>query len=351
MKSESECSPIPVPNPNPRSPSPPYRLLEAGHTVHTTVRDPNRAPLVEPLKQIPGADTRLKIFKADLMSPGSFDEAVKGCDVVIHVASPLIMAVKPHEVEAKLLNPAIQGTENVLTSVNKTECVKRVVLTASMASVVAAIKEHGDKVLDETTWSIKCSKTDLPYYFSKREAEKKAWEMQKAQSRWTLSTIHPGIVVGPPLIKREDSESIKLYADAMNGKMWPAVPAFVVPASALKDVVAAHCLAAVAPNSQGRYLIAKNVTLRALVYEYLKDDFGAKYSLPSRIAPIFFVRMFGPLLGLSRDQVAASYSTSEPPKVDVSKAERDLGLTLSDLKTAAVEMVHKLMDFGLVPRK
>lgn len=53
------------------------RLLALGHTVHATLRDPSRQETVSALKALPGAAERLKLFKADLMQPGSFDEAVK----------------------------------------------------------------------------------------------------------------------------------------------------------------------------------------------------------------------------------------------------------------------------------
>jgi nucleoside-diphosphate-sugar epimerase len=42
---------------------------------------------------MPGAAERLKLFKADLLQPGAFEEAVAGCDVVIHTASPYLIKV------------------------------------------------------------------------------------------------------------------------------------------------------------------------------------------------------------------------------------------------------------------
>lgn len=109
-------------------------LVWLGHVVHGTVRDPGRDDLIAPLRSMPGAADRLKIFKADLLVPGSFDEAMAGCEFVIHVASPFVMNVKPKDVQAKLLDPAVKGAENVLESVNRTETVKRQVLRTSIAT-------------------------------------------------------------------------------------------------------------------------------------------------------------------------------------------------------------------------
>jgi hypothetical protein len=40
---------------------------------------------------------RLKLFKADLLAPGAFDEAIAGCDMVIHTASPFQLDVPKGE--------------------------------------------------------------------------------------------------------------------------------------------------------------------------------------------------------------------------------------------------------------
>ena len=43
------------------------------------------------LRQLDGAEKRLKIFRADLMLESSFDEAIQGVDGVFHTASPVIV--------------------------------------------------------------------------------------------------------------------------------------------------------------------------------------------------------------------------------------------------------------------
>ena len=55
------------------------RLLRAGHTVHAPVRRPDDEKAVGCLRAMPGAAERLKLFKADLLEPGSYDESMKGC--------------------------------------------------------------------------------------------------------------------------------------------------------------------------------------------------------------------------------------------------------------------------------
>ncbi|MCK5746224.1 MAG: NAD(P)H-binding protein, partial [Oricola sp.] len=70
-------------------------LLEAGVTVHAPVRDPDNAEKLQYLNAIaeksPG---QIRYFKADLLEPGSYHDAMAGCAIVFHTASPFTMAVK-----------------------------------------------------------------------------------------------------------------------------------------------------------------------------------------------------------------------------------------------------------------
>ena len=67
-------------------------LLEEGIDVHATVRDPLDVPRVGHLTALSKAVVgKLKLFKADLLDFGSFDQAMKGCEVVMHTASPFFI--------------------------------------------------------------------------------------------------------------------------------------------------------------------------------------------------------------------------------------------------------------------
>ena len=41
------------------------------------------------LQSLPNADTRLRLFKADIYNPDEFEQAIQGCEFVFHVATPL----------------------------------------------------------------------------------------------------------------------------------------------------------------------------------------------------------------------------------------------------------------------
>ena len=144
-------------------------LLEKGLTVHGTVRDPTKT---DRLKHLNDAASKtkgtIKFLKADLLAEGSYDEAAKGCSVIFHTASPFALNVK--DPDKDLIEPALRGTENVLTTANKTPSVKRVVLTSSCVAIYNHAKELQDipgGVFTEENWNRGSTREDNPYPLSK----------------------------------------------------------------------------------------------------------------------------------------------------------------------------------------
>jgi nucleoside-diphosphate-sugar epimerase len=103
--------------------------LRAGFNVKLSVR---REAQIDSLRQAfeEFADRVDFVVIPDITEPGTFDVALQGTEHVIHVASPL---AKPGE---DLLTPAVKGTTAVLESALKTPSIKKVVITASVASLI-----------------------------------------------------------------------------------------------------------------------------------------------------------------------------------------------------------------------
>jgi nucleoside-diphosphate-sugar epimerase len=115
-------------------------LLEEGHTVRATVRDPNRASGLEHLHRLSEAHPgQLTLHAADLLADASFSAPMADCQLVIHTASPFLVG-RIRDPQRQLIRPALEGTQNVLGSVNATDSVRRVVLTSSVAAI------YGDNV-------------------------------------------------------------------------------------------------------------------------------------------------------------------------------------------------------------
>lgn len=109
------------------------QLLSKGYTVHTTVRSLQNQAKVGPLRDLRDrhGEGKLLLFEADLLQQGSFGPAMQGCVVVYHVASPYKMAEKIKDGQKEMVEPALEGTRNVLKTVEETPSVSRVIVTSS----------------------------------------------------------------------------------------------------------------------------------------------------------------------------------------------------------------------------
>lgn len=121
----------------------------------------------------------LVLYEADLLIPDDFDEAMKSCSIVIHAASPYFLE-EPKSILTELIQPALNGTLNVLASVNKTESVKKVILTSSVVSLYnnACDIEVGYTV-QENDNNLNLDASHNSYAYSKSIAESLARSEQK----------------------------------------------------------------------------------------------------------------------------------------------------------------------------
>jgi dihydroflavonol-4-reductase len=226
------------------------KVLQAGDHVRGTIR---RADRGEEVRQAvlpnsgPGTAQRLTFAVADLESDTGWTEAMAGVDVLIHTASPFPIAQPRNEDD--LIRPAVQGTERVLRAA-KAAGVRRVVLTSS---VVAVLNEAKSGIQDETDWCDIALPTTTAYGKSKTLAERRAWEIARAEGL-DLTTINPGFVLGPPLDQHYGS-SLGIVERFLKGKD-PMQPPFGLPVVDVRDVAEMHLRAARRPDTAGLRIIA-----------------------------------------------------------------------------------------------
>ena len=102
-------------------------LLDAGFKVRGTVRNlAKQQEVIDAMKSNNISIKNLKFFELDLTSDNGWDKAMKGCDFVMHVASPFRIA-NPKD-ENEMILPAVEGTKRILKAANKAS-VKKVILT------------------------------------------------------------------------------------------------------------------------------------------------------------------------------------------------------------------------------
>ncbi|XP_050221360.1 tetraketide alpha-pyrone reductase 2-like [Mercurialis annua] len=243
-------------------------LLEKGHTVRTTVRNPEDDGKVGFLKKFSGAKERLKIMKADLLVAGSFDEAIHGVDGVFHTASPVLVPYD-HNIQETLINPCINGTKNVLSSCTN---VKRVVLTSSCSSIRYRYDAEQVSPLNESHWSDPdyCKRYNLWYAYAKTLAEEEAWRIAKEKGI-DLVVVNPSFVVGPLLAPQPTSTLLLILA--MIKGLRSEYPNTAVGFVHIDDVISAHILAMEESKASGRLICSSSVAHWSQIIEMLK----AKY--------------------------------------------------------------------------
>jgi nucleoside-diphosphate-sugar epimerase len=188
-------------------------LLELGHTVRTTVRNPRDEEKVGFLWEFQGAKQRLKILQADLTVEGSFDEAVNGVDGVFHTASPVLVP-QDHNIQETLVDPIIKGTTNVMSSCAKSKAtLKRIVLTSSCSSIRYRFDATEASPLNESHWSDPeyCKRFNLWYGYAKTLGEREAWRIAEEKGL-DLVVVNPSFVVGPLLGPKPTSTLLPVSA-------------------------------------------------------------------------------------------------------------------------------------------
>ncbi|MCG8391588.1 MAG: NAD-dependent epimerase/dehydratase family protein [Pseudomonadales bacterium] len=325
-------------------------LLEAGHTVHATVRNPDKAKSVDHLKRIAdSAPGTLKLFKADLLDADSFDAPMAGCDILMHTASPFVLDGFTDANEA-LVRPAVEGTRNVLNAANRCESLKRVVLTSSVASVYGdAIEMKGKKAFTEADWNTTSSVDHNPYQYSKVAAEREAWKIHDDQSRWDLVTINPGMVYGPSLTNASNSASIGTLLDMGRGKLKTGVPDLEYGMVDVREVAQAHLLGAFNPEAEGRYILVSQSVSMLHIAGMLRKQFGRRYPFPMMKVPKPVVWAVGPFMGpVTRKFI--SRNVGYPLRFDNSRSQA-LGVTYRPAADTLKDHFEQVLDDGLVRRR
>jgi len=323
------------------------RLLEEGHTVHAAVRDPKNKEKLKHLDLL-AADFKgsIKYFASDLLKEGSYKEAMEGCELVYHTASPFTSDFD--DPQKDLVDPAVKGTANVLNSAKEVSSVKRVVLTSSCAAIYSDAvdcQEAPNGELTEDMWNTNSSLDYQPYSYSKTLAEKKAWEIAESQSQWDMVTINPSLVMGPPLNPgATTSESFSILKSMGDGSFKTGAPKLGVGLVDVRDVAEAHFQAGFTPNAQGRYITSAHNTNFLEMSLALKDKYGDKYPTAKSAIPKWLIVLIGPFIDKSLNRKFLRRNVNIEWKADNSKIKNELDISFRPLKTTMEESFQVLID-------
>jgi nucleoside-diphosphate-sugar epimerase len=321
------------------------QLLAAGHTVHTTLRDLKREPEVRLLLKQAGAEPgdRLRFFAADLMNDAGWNDAVRRCDFVQHVASPFPATMPKHEDE--LIVPAREGALRVLRAARDAG-VKRVVLTSSFAAIGYG-RPDPKEPFDETSWTDVNGEGLSAYAKSKTLAERAAWDfIAKEGGSLELTVVNPVAVFGP-VLGADYATSILVVQKLMDGAM-PGCPRLWFGGVDVRDVADLHLRAMTHPAAKGERFLATSGDFVSIleIAKVLKSRMGvAAKRVPMRELPDWVVRLAAladppvkqilPELGKRKNATSA-------------KAQRVLGWIPRPIEDAMVATAESLVRLGLL---
>lgn len=313
-------------------------LLRRDYRVRTTVRDLDREAQVRAAvsSQVDPGD-RLTVLAADLNRDEGWEEAVAGCDYVLHVASPF-PPVQPKDPD-ELIVPAREGTLRVLRA-GLDAGVERVVVTSSVAAIIGGTKPPS-AVLTEEDWNDPDDTTQSPYARSKTIAERAAWDLVRERGETQrLATVNPAAILGPVLGDAR-SFSLQLIERLLGG--LPGTPRIGYGIVDVRDVADLQLRAMTTPEAGGQRFIATESFLwmkeiAAILRDRLDDD-AAK--VPARSIPDLLVRamaIFDPSVRSVVGQLGKKTELSNE------KARTLLGWSPRPAETTIVDCARSLID-------
>jgi nucleoside-diphosphate-sugar epimerase len=289
------------------------RLLQQGYSVRATVRSLAREQAVRvALGKMVDAEDRLSFHAAELTSDAGWDVVTRGCDFVLHVASPVTLSQPRHPDE--LIAPARDGTRRVVAAAINSG-VRRIVVTSSVAAA-SRNAQIVESVSDEAVWTDLNDPKVGAYARSKTLAERRAWELIAASAgATTLVTVNPSVVLGP-VLSRDYSASVEIVERLLSGRI-PAIPRLGFNVVDVRDVADLHIRAMTAAEAAGqRFIAAGTFGWMADLANLLRTELGdAANGVPTRRVPDFLVRLAAvfnrelrtaaPRLGQKRDFTSA----------------------------------------------
>ena len=321
------------------------QLLQAGHTVRTTVRNLKREPEVRAMLKEGGVDANAPVafFASDLESDAGWAEAVNGCDYVLHIASPFPPGNPKHEDE--LIVPAREGALRVLRA-SRAAGVKRVVMTSSFAAIGYGQKVQG-RPFDENDWTDLNGDDLSAYVKSKTIAERAAWDfIAKEGGGLELSVVNPVGVFGP-VLAADTSTSILLVQRFMDGEV-PGCPKLYFGVVDVRDVADLHLRCMTDPAAKGeRFLaVAGDFMSMAEIARTIKAKMGvAAAKVPTRELPNWVVRLAAlrdPAIRLITPELGKKKNGTN------AKAKRLLGWQPRSNEEALLATAESLVRLGLL---
>ena len=308
-------------------------LLEKGYEVRASIRSDKRKAEIQALFP----DAGIEFAYLDLTKDDGWAEAMMGCDVLMHTASPFPMS-EPKDPQ-DLIRPAVDGTLRAMNAA-KVAGIKRVILTSSNAAIYKDASKPKDQPSDETNWTTPDGPGVGAYEASKTLAESAAWDFVADNPEIALTTINPGGVFGPAMDVNYGT-TLELVERMMKGSD-PMIPPMSLPAVDVRDVAMMHVAAIDMDETKGERYSATSETLRLMEMVNILRGWDPSLKLAKREAPIWLIRIAALFMADAKLVVAGlGFNVA----VSGAKAERTFGFKFIPVKDALVASAESIRSF------
>ena len=317
------------------------QLLQAGYQVKGSLRSRAReSEIRNALSKVVNAENRLEICELDLLKDDGWDEAVSGCDYVMHVASPLLDR-EPKD-QDEIIRPAHEGLMRAIKSSVRNK-VKRFVMTSSFSAIGYG---HVKDVFDESHWTDTTQKIGA-YNKSKAIAEKAMWDYLdslKDEEKIEAVAINPTLVIGASL--SDDVGTSNIFLQKMLDGSYPVVPKVHFGYVTVKDTAKAHVAAMTHPHANGkRFILAERCMWLFEVNKILRKH-GYKKA-PIRQAPNLLMKF----LALFNNEASAIAGFVGKTKYTNSEnAKNILNFNFENVEVGILEIAQQLETLGVIKK-
>lgn len=331
-------------------------LLKRGYNVRACITDANNPDKTEHLLALnsAGYSGNVELHTANLLDDGSYDAPFAECSAVLHVGTAMGYggANNPRQV----YDGAVNGTANVLRSVQAAGTVKRFIYTSSFAAighpappgyVYTESDWASDNRDDDPNWNLDNleEKGETGYAMAKVETEHMVNRVAEDDGQFESISVCPIVVLGPLLSKVHELIGSwqwflgRMLAGKPCQRGWQALWNIVD----VRDVAESQVL-----------MIESDVCKNADRYQLSATDESGEIDCMQlqehllKLFPLIDVGGAPDELGPILEKYGKVY---DAPRAHCDKARTDLGLQTHAIEDTLRETGQTMLDLGLIEAK